>query len=108
MEKALTLKYTCKDCGYKYSDTYYHHMELEKERINLAEYGSVCGGYAIYSECVCGYSGSMNLDHCLCDRGSRWCQFWIDGALTEDQLHIDGWTSVSYDSYSYVCAVLQH
>jgi len=94
-EDGAIITYTCKDCGESYSNEVYHHARYEKEVVDLSKLGSVCGGYAVYTGCTCGYSNEMSISHTLCDFGSKWCELWIENA----------YTSAWYDAYVYTCAV---
>ena len=95
----------CKYCDYEYSDVYYHHYTFEKERFDLSNYGSVCGGYATYNECACGQIGNLSRDGALCEFNGNWCELFVEDAVTEYQNHINGQTGYNYDSYIYTCAV---
>ena len=94
----------CKNCDYENSYEYYHHETHEIERIDLTQYGSVCGSYAVVTGCVCGYNRNVNLEG-ACEYGSESCVLWIENVLTESQPTVDGWYSVSRQAYLYTCSV---
>ena len=96
---------TCKNCDYEYSYNRYYHYSFQKERIDLAETGSVCGGYAIVYGCACGYSSWMDLSDGLCDLGSENCAIWIEDVITGNQFTTNGWYYYSHSAYLYTCAV---
>ena len=104
-EDGVRITYQCIRCDYSYSNECYWHEMMEKEIIDLSEFGNVCGGYAIFSECTCGERGEMSLDHSLCEWGSEYCELWIENAITEEQYTIDGRHYIWNDSYIYICAV---
>ncbi len=96
--------YLCKDCGYSGTYNTYGCSEFEKERIDLASLGSVCGGYVIYKECPCGRQSSLSFEHTLCDFGTRDCDMWVKDYLTGSQPSIE-YRDFYWNSYMYVCAV---
>lgn len=96
--------YLCKDCGYSGTYNTYGCSEFEKERIDLASIGSVCGGYVIYKECPCGRQSSLSFEHTLCDFGTRYCDMWVKDYLTGSQPSIE-YRDFYWNSYMYVCAV---
>ena len=97
--------YKCQYCDYDDTSTIYYHRDFEKEVIDLAELGSVCGGTAILNGCACGYSESISLGNSLCEFDRQWCDLWIEDAILESQYSIDGYVYYGYDAYVYVCAV---
>ncbi len=101
----VVITYKCVDCEYEYSNESYYHYTYEKERVDLSEYGSVCGGYASVYGCACGQRNSLSLDHSLCELGSEWCEMWIEDALTEGQYTINGWNGIWNEARLYICAV---
>ena len=106
-EQGVTLTYTCKDCGDNYSDYYNHHYEYTIRTIDLAQYGSVCGGYAKEFGCACGYYRNINVDE------GRMCKFDYIGQTMWVEGYIYGWQYVGvnsedyfgYNAYNLVCAV---
>ena len=103
----VTLFYDCKYCDYGYeSGTNYYHSQFEKERVNLADYGSVCGGYFVLSQCACGASASSYFTDTLCEWSEAWTTMWIDGVLTGSQLtYSGGWNYFDHSQYILSCAV---
>ncbi len=104
-DDGATITYTCKDCDYSYESRTYWHHQYESERIKLADYGSVCGGYAVVSKCACGQYSNLSIEHSLCDFGTYGCDLWIEDIITDSQYTIDGWNWFSYSSQIYKCAV---
>ena len=107
-DDGVQITYTCKTCNDSYNYQTYGHARIEKERINLAEYGSVCGGYVTYSECACGYYGGLSTDHILCERDSKYTNLWIENAITDGQYNIeniDWYYGYSNNAWIYTCAV---
>ncbi|MBO5845315.1 MAG: hypothetical protein J6Q77_01590, partial [Clostridia bacterium] len=51
----------CRDCDYRYTDTYYYHYEIDLNKIDLSELGSTCGGYAVERGCACGKYHNLDL-----------------------------------------------
>ncbi len=100
----VIVTHTCRDCGESYSNHYYHHYTVELNRIDLSQYGSLCGGYAVEQGCPCGYYHGVSLD-ALCDLGHSSTLNWIDGALSS--YHHDGefYWDYSIDAGIYTCAV---
>ena len=104
-EDGVTITYKCNDCGHSYSDYYTSHNVYEKERIQL---GNVCGGYAIFKGCACGYREDIDLSHALCDFDEK-----NDGVGNENAI-ASGWYHIYTNNYStyidnyseiYTCAV---
>jgi len=104
-DDGVILTYTCKDCDYSYESHISWHKQYESERIDLAAYGSVCGGYAVVSKCACGQYSDLSIDHSLCDFGSYGCDIWIEDVITDSQYTTGGWNRFSYTSQIYKCAV---
>ncbi len=105
-EDGVTITYSCKDCSYEKQEKVYYHRLFEKEVIDLADYGSVCGGYVTVSECLCGLENESSFDHTLCDfYYYSSCSLWIEEAITEDQYNINGVEYYDYNSYIYCCSV---
>ena len=100
-EDGVVITHKCKVCGYETSKEYDYHTEYEKERIELAEKGSVCGGYASVYGCACGRYTHMTIDHSLCEFDQVWCKSWIEGAIEGDT--VNGY--FYNDAYIYTCAV---
>ena len=96
---------TCRTCGNEASETTYTHTTYPSVIVNIAELGSVCGGYAEFHECACGEKASVSFDHALCDFDTKWCELWVDDAVTSSQYNINGYSSFDYNSYIYTCAV---
>ena len=97
--------YVCRNCDHSYTRDYNWHNTYEKERIDLAQYGSVCGGYISISGCACGYEGSWNFDFCNCGFDSRSSAHWIEGDIHTGQYTADGWNDFYTHSYIYTCFV---
>ena len=85
----------CYDCGTEeYIDTYFHHVsELVRERIDLAQYGSVCGSELVVYGCPCGDSSSVSFE------GK--CEF----TLQEQYSYWNEDETVMYTFSSYACPV---
>ncbi len=101
----VRVTYICKDCDYEYSYDTYWHESFQLERIDLSEYGSVCGGYATLNSCACGLNSSLSLEHSLCDFGEEWCELWIDDAIIGIHYTINGETYFGYNAGIKICAV---
>ena len=104
-EDGVTITYTCRDCGESHSERVNHHYTYEKQIIDLAQYGSVCGGYAVLMGCACGNEAYINLDNVMCDFDQISCETWIEGALTGGQYIGDNYYSYSNYAWIYTCAV---
>ena len=105
-EDGVTITEKCKYCDAGGSYTVYYHEEHEKERIDLSELGSTCGGYAVLRGCACGYRSFVSLDHSPCDMGSEFCEMWIENAVGGYQYTIGGYYQhFSNDAYLMTCAV---
>ncbi len=65
--EGVIITYTCKTCGNSYYDNIGWHRQVIEEKIDLSEYGCVCGGYAVISRCPCGESVSFSLSEALCE-----------------------------------------
>ena len=104
-EDGVTITYTCRDCGESHSERYNHHYTYEKQIIDLAQYGSVCGGYAVLMGCACGNEAYINLDNVMCEFDQESTDVWIEGALTGGQYIGNDYYSYSHYAYIYTCAV---
>ena len=82
--EGVIITYTCRDCGYTYSNNYSHHYQYEVERYDMqsVQYGSaLCPGYFYKSSCACGESNSMSYNT-LCHFGQYSLSCWIDNNVT--------------------------
>ncbi len=104
-EDGVTLIYTCKNCNYSYEKEHYSHEMLEKERIDLKNYGCVCGGYVSVYSCPCGQKQDANIDNVLCDFGFHSTPIWIAGVIEGEHRHIGGVDYYYYSADKYICAV---
>ncbi len=104
-EDGVTITYTCKDCKHSYSYEVSYHETFESEKIDLAQLGNICGGYASVYTCACGKYGDLSLDHTLCEWGTNGCDMFVENIVTGGQYDINGWHDYYYDSYIYTCAV---
>ena len=84
---------TCRDCQYSETDTYYYHYEVTLNKIDFAELGATCGGYAEERGCACGYEHSLSLDHSDCEFETKYVSVDVEGAV-----------GYKY-AYIYTCAV---
>ncbi len=103
-EEGVIITRTCKDCGASYSYTTHYHENFVKERIDLSQCGSVCGGYAVVQGCACGVSNSLKLEP-LCDLYHEWHEGWVDGALEGSQETILGYAYFNQTASLRICAV---
>jgi len=105
--EGVTITYTCKDCGYSFDDYYTHHYEYKLRDIDLAQYGSVCGGYAEESGCACGYYHNIYINNSLCDFEYQGETMWVENYIPSGWYYVDvdSQDHFSYNSYKYVCAV---
>ncbi len=104
-EDGATISYKCRDCGHEESHEITDHETFEKERIELSQLGSVCGGYATVYTCACGQRGYLSIEHSLCEFDSRWCEPWIDNTIKGWRYTIDGNDYYDFDACIYTCAV---
>ena len=87
--------WTCRDCGYSNSYTYYYHYMVTLNKIDLAEFGATCGGYADERGCACGYEHELDLhDHTDCEFEGRY----------NGNVDVEGSVG-NWNSYIYTCAV---
>ncbi len=104
-EDGVTITYTCKDCGYSYSNHYTYHETFTQEVIDLEQYGAVCRGYARLYGCACGENTYLNTN-LLCDMDSRWINSWVENAIPSSyQYTASGSQWFENNSYLYTCAV---
>ena len=113
-ESGVSVVYTCKNCGVaSYRDHYsWHNTRIIEERIDLSEYGCVCGGEAIVYRCACGQYMNVNIGNCLCEFENRWCEPWIDSYVPDTEYRDEvpdtngNWNHYyGSDAYIYTCAV---
>jgi len=92
--EGYTAYYTCVDCGYSYNNHYTWHSNYELQKIDLAELGATCGGYAIEYGCPCGYQHSVEIyEESDCEFDSKWFTTEVEGSISGGS------------GYDYVCAV---
>ena len=104
-EEGAVAIYTCRYCDYSYTSNYNWHNTYEKQRIDLAQYGSVCGGYISIYGCACGIYGSWNLEGCDCAFEQKGTNHWIQGDINDGQETAEGWNGFYTYSYIYTCSV---
>lgn len=104
-EDGVYIYYECRDCEYSYRDHYTWHRTYAVQMIDLAQYGSVCGGYLTEYRCVCGYSKSVDIGDTLCELDYVYVDCWKEGAIDTSIYTAAGYQS--FDSYAreYTCAV---
>ena len=100
-----TVTFTCSRCADSYSNHVTYHEMFETQRLQLSDYGCLCGGYASIRSCACGQYTDLDLKHTLCEWNENWRELWIDGVITEGQYTIHGWNSFWNQCYLYTCAV---
>ena len=100
-----TVTYTCRHCGYSYTNSYSWCNTYETERIDLTQHGSLCGGYISIHQCACGRNASWNLENCACDFEHRSTLDWVEGDIDSSQETADGGYGFYTHSYIYTCAV---
>ena len=104
-EDGVDIHYTCKNCGDSYSNTDVRwHQTYTIKKIELSQYGSLCGGYMAIQGCACGYHTSYE-NHSMCDLNSKYCELWIDDVISGSQFTTNGSYYYHNESYIEVCAV---
>lgn len=105
-EDGVRIVSICKDCQHSYSyDTNYHNlMEVEGSRIDLKDYGSVCGGYVVQMACACGQCKELQLEDTACDFGTEYVTPWLGDDLSYQET-ADGYVSAYSNAYIKTCAV---
>ena len=104
-EEGVLITQKCRHCSDGYTNEYTWHYEYEKERIDLSQYGSVCGGDLVIEGCACGNRINWNVYDAECDFDQKWTNNWVAGALDNSQETADGWNSFHSNAYIYTCAV---
>lgn len=105
-EDGVTVLERCKVCGYEYTYTTHGHVKVAAESIDLAQYGSVCGGSLELYKCACGqYQSYRFSEDTLCDLDEKSTDHWIEGVLDANYYTTNYWWSVWSNSYLYTCAV---
>lgn len=105
-EDGVTVLERCKVCGYEYTYTTHGHVKVAAESIDLAQYGSVCGGSLELYKCACGqYQSYRFSEDTLCDLDKKSTDHWIEGVLDANYYTTNYWESVWSYSYLYTCAV---
>ena len=103
-EDGVTVTRTCRDCGETYTDTYRYHYRYTKERYDLTEFGSVCGGYAELRVCACGKEQNLELD-AACHFEQSWSENWLTSECDPTQEQVGGVVYFDTTSYQQICAV---
>ncbi len=98
----------CQNCGESQTNTHFGgHMTYVTERIDLAQFGSVCGGYLEHLECACGKAEEYALsDDTLCDLDLKPIDLWVSNAMPEGSRETAyGWMNFTNEAYDMPCAV---
>lgn len=97
----------CTECDASSSGYSSWHNTTVVESIDLAQYGSVCGGSLDRYACACGERQHFQFsEDMLCDlNGSQSIPVWIEGTLDEGQYTSDGWSSTYSYANMFICAV---
>ena len=109
-EDGLQVVRTCKLCGetirYR-QDSGEHCYNLDADgSIDLAPYGSVCGGKLAHYVCPCGAREKYDLDpELLCDLDRVRVDNWIPGTIDDYQYTSEGYVDTRSHSYRMKCAV---
>lgn len=100
-EDGVTVTQKCRNCDYTWTGTRTGHSRVEKEVIDLADYGSACGGHIYVQECACGQNNNSTADF-ECDYGYSW-----DYILWNNYTHINDESVDGVDVYraEYSCSV---
>ena len=102
-EDGVYLTFRCSQCGEEENEYLDYHGAYEIQRLYIT---SDCGGYVSIRSCACGESRYADYEsYTFCEWDTRWCELWIQDAITEGQETIDGWYSFWSNSYVYTCAV---
>ena len=104
-EDGVNIAQRCKNCGHEESQVIYSHRTYEKVRIELSEYGCLCGGYAVLEGCACDAHNELSREHSLCDFGEKKTKIWISGILSGSQYNIGGTYYFDSSAAIYTCAV---
>lgn len=107
-EDGVIVTSRCKTCGYETTSTYDGwHPALVTEKLELAQYGAVCGGTLELHECACGQEKGYHFsEDTLCDLDEKSIDNWVEGSLNTNQFTAEGdWSNTWSDSHTYTCAV---
>lgn len=98
----------CGDCEEVFENRWYYSCDTyPTEKIDLSQYGSLCGGYLAKYECLCGkatpYYDFLDLK---CDLDQVETEHFVEGTLDDVGQHSTmGWTWLESESYILTCAV---
>ena len=98
---------TCKYCGAQTETTYYYHVDIPVETIDLQQYGAACGTQFVKYQCACGYHtyGSLVGDQ-MCDMQIDYVDSWIEGSIDDTyQDTSNGGSFIDSDYWISTCAV---
>lgn len=101
----------CTDCGQEISRSEYYGCETfpQEDPINLTEYGSLCGGYLVKMDCLCGQADPETIysfQDLKCDLDKDEIAHFVEGTLDDEgRLYHGGHNWVDSESYLYTCAV---
>lgn len=59
-ENGVKIKYSCVNCVYIETSTYYYHRTIDKEILNFKEYGCEHGTALYEGTCLCGYESEIS------------------------------------------------
>lgn len=105
-EDGVSVYASCSRCDYSGNWRSYGHGTYVDETVDLADYGSVCGGSLEHYTCACGSrSGYQFSEDTLCDLDYKRTEDWIDGIIGDGQYTTQGWQGTYSYSYVYTCAV---
>ncbi len=78
--QGICITYICTECARSYDSQAAHHELLTIEEIDLAMYGSNCGGTVVQRMCLCGAEKRMEL-HSNCDLAKEPHDARIEGSI---------------------------
>lgn len=104
-ENGYIFTWQCVDCQKSWTSEGNDHASYLKESIDLAQYGSTCGGKLEVHGCICGENQSINENGWDCDRGQTETTLWIENTVTGTQDNADGWHDVNSRAWIEKCAV---
>ena len=98
-EDGVMVTQKCRNCDYTWTSERTGHTRVEKEVIDLADYGSACGGHIYVQECACGQNSNTTAD-LECDYGYSW-----DYIRWNNYMYIGEENGVTIERAEYQCSV---
>ncbi len=97
---------TCKNCLDTYTNEEYYHttVEVADTRVDLEQYGAVCGGAIAEVNCACGYESGLAIVDSNCNYYDNPTEPWL-GEFYDTQYTSNGYNAYGSSANLMICSV---